>query len=245
MTVTGSYFWACVTMKLREERLARSGRPLNQRVADVLIVQVPEVRRLVFRFEDRQTLPILQVGAGPLARMPREQEAEVGGVGVEQRQSAQIVRRIAGHDREPGVQEVVTLLVERSVVPGKDFDAFGHAAIQPGRVAVIRDDRQGTRAEDVALDLQRGQALPQLVDGRRGGLVDEHVLRGRLRTEVVDQRDPLVEEMALTRMEIASHPRRGQALPFQARDERARDRVRAPAGCARTSSRAVPSSSGP
>ncbi len=61
MTVTGSYFWACVTMNCARNDLPDAGGALNQRVTDVLIVQVPEVRRLVFRLEDRQTLAIRQV----------------------------------------------------------------------------------------------------------------------------------------------------------------------------------------
>ena len=135
----------------------------------------------------------------------REEKAQVGDVGVEERQAPQVVSRIAGHDREPGVQEVVTLLVECSVVPGKDFDALGDAPIEPARVAVVDDDRERARAEEVAVDLHLGQALPQLVDGGGGGVVDEHLLGPRLRTEVVDQRDALVEEVPATRVQVAAH----------------------------------------
>ena len=69
---------------------------------------------------------------------------------------------IAGHDREPGVQEVVTLLVECSVVPGKGFDAFGDAPIQPARVAVIDHDRQRAGAEEVAVHLHLREALARV-----------------------------------------------------------------------------------
>ena len=75
----------------------------------------------------------------------------------------QIVRRVAGHDREPGVQEVVTLLVECSVVPGKGFHAFRDAPIEPAGVAVVDDDRQRAGAEEVPVDLHLGEALPSSV----------------------------------------------------------------------------------
>ena len=42
-------------------------------------------------------------------------------------------------------------------------------------------------AEEVAVDFHVGEGLPQLVHGGAGGLVDEHLLGPRLRTEVVDE----------------------------------------------------------
>lgn len=77
-------------------------------------------------------------------------------------------------------------------MPGKDLETFGHAAIQPHRVPVVRDDRERTRPEDVALDLERREVLSEVSDRGRGGLVDEHVLGGGLRTEVIDQRVTLI-----------------------------------------------------
>ena len=78
MTVNGSYFCACVTRKFSRNDLPRPGRALHERVADIVVMQVPEVRRLVLGLEDRQALRAAEVRAGPRARVQREQKAQIG-----------------------------------------------------------------------------------------------------------------------------------------------------------------------
>ena len=211
--------------EIQQERLAAPRRAEDERVADVVAVQIPEVRRLMIGLEDRQTLAAAEVRAGAVPGVQGEQEAQVRDVGIEEREAPQIVRRIAGHDREPGVQEVVTLLVECSVVPGKGFHALRDAPIEPVRVAVVDHDRQRAVAEEMPAHLHLGQALPQLADGRARGVVDEHLLRPRLRAHVVDHRDALVEEVPPACVEVAAHRGVRPPLPLQAGDERARHAV--------------------
>ena len=69
MTVIGSYFCACVMMKFRRNDLPTAGRARDERVADVVVVEVPEVRRLMLGLEDRQALAAAEMGAGALARV--------------------------------------------------------------------------------------------------------------------------------------------------------------------------------
>jgi hypothetical protein len=83
-----------------------------------------------------------QVGARAVARVVGEEQAEVRSVGIEEGEAPEVVGRIAGHDREPGIQEVVALLKEGSVVPGKGFDRAGDARLEAGSVAVVRDHRE-------------------------------------------------------------------------------------------------------
>ena len=67
--------------EVRQERLPRPAGALNQRVAHVLVVQVPEVRRLLLRLEDGQTRAVPEVRTGALPGVQREQEAEIRDVG--------------------------------------------------------------------------------------------------------------------------------------------------------------------
>ena len=199
--------------EVQQERLAATpSRPGPATWPDVVVMQVPEVRRLVLGLEDRQALAAAEVRARPRARVQREQEAQIRDVRVQQRQAAQIVGAVAGHDREPGIQEVVTLLVE----------VLRRARQRPSRTRrrvrsrrrgswSYGDDRQRAGAEEVAVDLHLGEALAELVDGGRRGVVDEHLLGLRLRTEVVDQRDPLVEEVTAPCVQVAAHRARSTA----------------------------------
>ena len=59
----------------------------------------------------------------------------------------------------------------------------------------VQDERQRALPEEVAVDLELGQRVAELADGRARGVVDEHLLGPRLRRHVVHQRDALVEEV--------------------------------------------------
>ena len=49
--------------------------------------------------------------------------------------------------------------------------------------------------KEVAVNLQFGQGVAQLMDGRVRGIVDEHLVGSTLGGEVVDERDALVEKV--------------------------------------------------
>ena len=149
MTVTGSYFCAWVRMKFSRNDLPLPGGALDERVPDVVVVQVPEVRRLMLGLEDREAFAAAEMRAGALARCASvNRKLRSATLVFRSGEAPQVVRRVAGHDREPGVQEVVALLVECAVVPGKDFHALGDAPIEPARVAVVDHDRQRAGAEE-------------------------------------------------------------------------------------------------
>ena len=83
--------------EVQQEALAAAGRAEHERVPDVVDVQVEVVRRLVLGLEDRQRLRV-QVRTARLARVQREEEAQVGVVRFEQRQATEVVRAVAGDD---------------------------------------------------------------------------------------------------------------------------------------------------
>ena len=143
--------------EVQQEALAAAGRAEHERVADVLHVQVEGVRRPVRRLEDRQRF-LPEVRADGIAVIEREQEAQVGDVRFEQREASQVVRAVAGHDAQPGVQQVVGLLEEAAVVHGHRLHGFGRLVLQRARVGAVQHQRQRALAEEVAVDLQFGQA---------------------------------------------------------------------------------------
>ena len=95
--MSGSYFCACVTRKFSRKLLPLPVAPSTSVCPTSCDVQVEGVRRVVRRLEDRERLPA-QMRADRLARVEREQEAQVGDVRLEQREPAQVVRAVAGHD---------------------------------------------------------------------------------------------------------------------------------------------------
>jgi crotonobetainyl-CoA:carnitine CoA-transferase CaiB-like acyl-CoA transferase len=132
------------------------------------VADVPMLIYTVARTRDGVWLQFSQNGPGLFRAFLRALQLEHVLEQEQFRTAPHIVQRIAGHDCEPGVQEVVTLLVECSVVPGKGFDAFGDALIDPLRIAVVDDQGQRTGPEEVASDLHFREALPQFADRRRG-----------------------------------------------------------------------------
>ena len=76
---------------------------------DVLVMQVEEVWCSVARFQYCQIF-LPQVPILDLARMLSEQERQVGVVGVEQPEVAQVVRLVTGDGGKKRIQEVVPFL---------------------------------------------------------------------------------------------------------------------------------------
>ena len=94
MTVTGSYFCACVRMKFSRNDFPAPVAPCTSVCPTSSYVQVPEVRRLVLGLEDRQALAAAEVRAGalrPCRSVNRKLRSAT--VRVEQRQAPQVVRR--------------------------------------------------------------------------------------------------------------------------------------------------------
>ena len=54
--------------EVQQERLAAPGRAQDERVADIVVVQVPEVRRLVLGLEDREALAAAEMRAASARR---------------------------------------------------------------------------------------------------------------------------------------------------------------------------------
>ena len=110
--------------EVEQKALAAAGRAEDERVADVLDVQVEGVRRVVRRLEDGERLAS-QMGAHRVAVIQREQEAQVGEIRLEQRQPPEVVRAVARDDREPRVEQVVGLFEEAAVVDGHGLHRLG------------------------------------------------------------------------------------------------------------------------
>src|ERR1017187_9596282 len=126
--------------EVEQERLPRAGRALDEGVTDVVMVEVPEIWRLVLGLEDREALAASELGARARSGVERKEKAQVRDIGVEDSQTPEVVGRIAGHDGEPGVQEVVRLLIQGALVPGKGLRAFRDALVQASRIAIEGDD---------------------------------------------------------------------------------------------------------
>ena len=201
-----------------EEALPSARGAQHQRLADILGVQVERIRDVMGRFKDGQRLST-QVRTDACSRIDREQEAQVGEVGLQQRQPAQIVGAVTGHDAEPRVQEVVGFLEQTAVVDRHRFHRFGGLVLQRALVRPVKHERQRTVSEEVTVDFQFRQRLADLSHGGVGGVVHEHVVRSGIRRDIVHHRDALVEEVSASRLEIAAHPIARDALPFQTGDE--------------------------
>ena len=210
--------------EVQQKALAASGRAENERVTDVLHVQVEGVRRPVRRLEHGQRLPP-QMGAHRLAVIEREQEAQIGEIRFEQREPPEIVRAVAGDDGQPGVEQVVGLFEETPVVDGHRLHGLGRLVLNRSRVGPVQDERQRALAEEVAVHLQLRQRVTELPDRRVRRVVDQHLLRPRLRRDVVHDRHALVEEVPAAALDISTHPVARNSLPFEAGDELARNLV--------------------
>ena len=92
--------------KVEQERLAGPGGALHERVPDIVVMEVPEIRRLMLGFKHRQTRSPSEVRAGPRASVQREEKAQIGDIRIQQRQPAEIVRAVARDHRQPGVEQV-------------------------------------------------------------------------------------------------------------------------------------------
>ena len=204
--------------EVEQEALAAAGGAEHQRVPDVLDVEVEGVRRVMRRLEDGQGFAP-EVRADALAAVQREQEAEVRGVRLEQRQAAQVLGAVAGHDAQPGVQQVVGLLEQAAVVHGERPSSLRPpGAATPRPSSPCRTSVSEHVPKKWPLTSSLGQGIAQLPDRGARGIVDEHLLRSGVRRDVVDERHALVEEVPAAGLQLAPHPVARDALPLEARD---------------------------
>ena len=75
----------------------------------------------------------------------------------------------------------------------------------------------------MAVHLELGERIAKLAHGRARRVVHQHLLGPRIWCQVIDDRDPLVEEVTAACLQIAAHPIAREPLPFQAGDELASD----------------------
>ncbi len=106
---------------------------------DIAVVEIQEVRGVVVGFEDGEIF-LPEMAIARLATVEGEQKREIGIVGVEQIQVAEIEGVVAGNRREKCVQEVVFLFVELGVVDAEDFVEFGARPVHLRQVEVVNHD---------------------------------------------------------------------------------------------------------
>ena len=190
--------------EIGQEALPAAGRTQDERVPHVLDVQVERVRRVMRGFEYRECLAA-KVAAGSLARVEREQEAQIRSVRLQDSEPAQIVSAVPGHDAQPGVQQVVRLLEQAAVVDSHRLLGFGCLVLKRPRILPVYDDGQRCAAEEMPVHFELGQSVAELSDGRACRIVDQHFFRPSLRRNVVDDRDALVEKVPATRLQLPPH----------------------------------------
>ncbi len=154
-----------------------------------------------------------------------EEKAEIGTVRLEQRQTAKVVGAVARNDAHPGIEEVVALLDEAAVVRGQDLGRLGGGALEGAAVHTVQENGERTLAEEMAMHLQLGHGVAELLDHGAGALVNEHLFWPRVGGHVVHHRDAPVVKMTLARPKIPAHAIVRDALPFQAGNELARERI--------------------
>ena len=150
MTVSGSYFCACVTRKFRRKLLPLPGRAQDERVADVLDVQVEGVRRVVRRLEDRERLaPQMRADRSPWSSVNRKlRSATLVSSSASRRR---LWAPLPGHDAEPRVQQVVGLLEEAAVVCGHRLHRLGRLVLKRAPVRRRAARASASTAEEVAV----------------------------------------------------------------------------------------------
>ncbi len=160
----GCIFLGVLQEKDGEKCFARSGLPEDQRVRNLPAMEVQVVRRRVVGFENRKILAA-QISIGFLAGQDREQETQIGVVGIEQQQRAQVEGVVAGNRSEIGVELVVGLDEETSIRFGKNAGKFSGQMIEC--LAIFSVQHQGQREFSELLALpQYTQAVAQVLDVR-------------------------------------------------------------------------------
>src|SRR5438132_12522862 len=114
------------------------------------------------RIENRQGLTS-EMSALRTPTIEREQKAQIRAVGLQQRQTPEIVRTITWHDTEPGVQQVVGLIDKRAVMRSQHLDGFSSCAFDGAGLVVVEHEGERALAEEVPVDFQLGQCVGELL----------------------------------------------------------------------------------
>ena len=153
--------------EVEQEAFAGAGGSENDRVGDVLVMEVQEIRRPVVGFKDGEILRA-KMRVLAFSRVQPKEKREIRVVGVQEPQFSKIVRAVSGMDRQPCIELVVTLLHELGVMRGEHFETLRHGPPERQKVFVIENDGQRELAKGVALDLDFFQACTQVGHKRRG-----------------------------------------------------------------------------
>ena len=159
------------------------------------------------------------MAANGLSGVQREQEAQIRQIRFEKREAPQVVGGVSRHDAQPRIEEVITLVEHAPVMSREHLHRLCRRGLERSRLRAVQDQRERTDSEEVAVHLEFGERVAQLPHGGPCGVVDQHLLRPGVRGDVVDERDPLIEEMAPARLDVAPHAVNRAALPLQAPDE--------------------------
>ena len=115
--------------KVAEIRFATARSAQNECVRHFAVVQIQEVGRAVVGFKHRQIFRA-EVRVRLLARQDGEQKRQVGVVGVQQIQPAEVQRIVAGNGGEVGVELVVGLGEQIAVRIGEDAGELANELIE-------------------------------------------------------------------------------------------------------------------
>src|SRR5262249_37362235 len=127
--------------EIDQEALPAAGRTEDERVPHVLDVQIERIRRVVRGLEYRECLAT-EVAADALARVEREQKAQIRGIGLQNGESAQVVSAVSRDDAQPGVEKVVRLLEQTAVVHSHRLLGFGRLVLECTRIFAVHNHGQ-------------------------------------------------------------------------------------------------------
>ena len=134
---------------------------------------------MVVGLKDREIL-LSEMEVAMLATVEGEEKRKVRIVGVEQIERTQVEGVVAGNRREEGVQEVVFLFIELGVVNAENFIEVGACPVHLCQVQVVNHDGEGELAKVVSVQLDLLDAFSEFPDLGFLGIVEQHVLRGRV-----------------------------------------------------------------
>ena len=147
-------------------------------MSHILHVKVEGVRCSMGCLEDGQRFPP-EMRTDRIAVIEREQEAQVREIRFEECESSEIMCAVARNDAQPGVQQVVRLLEEATVVNGHRLHRLGRLVLERTGVGVVQHERERALTEEVAVDLQFRERIAELLHRGARRVVDQH-LSGRV-----------------------------------------------------------------
>src|SRR5208282_2611806 len=155
-------FLCILQQEIGQIGLPTACHPEDQRVRNLPVMQIQEVRCAVVGFEHGQVLGA-EICIRLLAGKDRKQERQVGVVRVEQIQLAKVQRIVARHDGEIGVELIVGFRKQAAVAVGKDARKLGSKLLQFGFRAAVEDNRQRELAQRLTV-AQGAQAIAKVLN---------------------------------------------------------------------------------